>query len=60
LRVKSATLALRTLLFYQIQRRLIDSHRKLPFAVGPGCAVPVTVPDANIAAVRAAVTASVT
>ncbi len=39
-------------------RRLIDSHRRLPFAVGPGCAVPVTVPDANIAAVRHAVAAS--
>jgi uroporphyrinogen decarboxylase len=35
--------------------RLIASHRKLPFAVGPGCAVPVTVPEANIAAVRDAV-----
>lgn len=39
-------------------KRLIDSHRKLPFAVGPGCAVPVTVPDANVAAVREAVGAS--
>ena len=36
----------------------IDSHRRLPFAVGPGCAIPVTVPDDNVAAVRAAVAAS--
>jgi uroporphyrinogen decarboxylase len=41
-------------------RRLIDSHRKLPFAVGPGCAIPVSVPDANIAAVRDAVAESAT
>lgn len=45
-------------ILYDKVRRLIDSHRRLPFAVGPGCAIPVIVPDANLAAVRAAVTAS--
>ncbi len=36
-------------------KRLVDSHRRLPFAVGPGCAVPVTVPMESIQAVRDAV-----
>ncbi|GAB4321189.1 MAG: hypothetical protein Kow0074_11980 [Candidatus Zixiibacteriota bacterium] len=36
-------------------KRLVDSHRRLPFAVGPGCAVPVTVPMESIKAVRDAV-----
>ncbi|MEW5875329.1 MAG: uroporphyrinogen decarboxylase family protein [Candidatus Zixiibacteriota bacterium] len=36
-------------------RRLIDSHNRLPLAVGAGCAVPVTVPDLNYRAVREAV-----
>jgi uroporphyrinogen decarboxylase len=36
-------------------RRLIDEHRDIPFGVGPGCAVPVTAPLENIAAVRSAV-----
>lgn len=39
-------------------RRLIDEHRDIPLAIGPGCAVPVTVSDEMIAAVRAAVSES--
>jgi len=37
--------------------RLIAEHGDIPFAVGPGCAIPVTVPDENVAAVREAVDA---
>lgn len=37
-------------------RRLIDTHRGIPLAIGPGCAIPVTVPMENIQAVRDAVT----
>lgn len=42
-------------LTYEKTRRLVDSHRRMPFAVGPGCAVPVTVSRESIAAVRRAV-----
>jgi uroporphyrinogen decarboxylase len=38
-------------------KRLIADNRDLPFAVGPGCAIPVTTPHENVAAVRAAVDA---
>jgi uroporphyrinogen decarboxylase len=38
-----------------IVRRLIDGNREIPYCVGPGCAIPVTTPDENVAAVRAAV-----
>ncbi len=33
-------------------RRLVESHRDLPFAVGPGCAVPVNVPLEKLALVK--------
>ncbi len=36
-------------------RGLIDTHSEIPYAVGPGCAIPVNTPDENVAAVRAAV-----
>jgi uroporphyrinogen decarboxylase len=36
-------------------RRLVDEHSEIAYAVGPGCAIPVTTPDENVAAVRAAV-----
>lgn len=36
-------------------RRLIETHRGIPLIVGPGCAIPVTVPVENIQAVRDAV-----
>lgn len=36
-------------------RRLVDTHREIPYSVGPGCAIPVNTPDVNVAAVRAAV-----
>jgi len=36
-------------------RRLIDTNDEFPYSVGPGCAIPVTTPDDNVAAVRAAV-----
>ncbi len=38
-------------------KRLIAAGRDIPFAVGPGCAIPVTTPHDNVAAVRAAVDA---
>lgn len=36
-------------------RRLVDTNYEIPYSVGPGCAIPVTTPDANVAAVRAAI-----
>jgi uroporphyrinogen decarboxylase len=36
-------------------RRLVDSHNRLPLAVGAGCAVNVSAPDDNFRAVREAV-----
>lgn len=36
-------------------RQLIETHREIPYAVGPGCAIPVTTPAENVAAVRDAV-----
>jgi len=36
-------------------RRLIATHRGIPLAVGPGCAIPVTVPMENVQTVRDAV-----
>jgi uroporphyrinogen decarboxylase len=38
-----------------LTRNLIAEHHDIPFAVGPGCAIPVTVPMEMIAAVRQAV-----
>ncbi|MEW5701168.1 MAG: uroporphyrinogen decarboxylase family protein [Candidatus Zixiibacteriota bacterium] len=37
--------------------RLISENGDIPFAVGPGCAIPVTAPDENVAAIRRAVNA---
>lgn len=42
-------------ILHQKVRRLIDTHSRLPFAVGAGCAVPVTAPEINFRAVRDAV-----
>lgn len=39
----------------QTVRRLLDENREIPYAVGPGCAIPVATPSENVAAVRAAV-----
>ena len=36
-------------------RRLIDTHRGIPLVIGPGCAIPVTVPHENVQAIRDAV-----
>lgn len=38
-----------------IVRSLVDENHEIPYSVGPGCAIPVNTPDANVAAVRAAV-----
>lgn len=39
----------------EMARRVIEEHKNIPFALGPGCAVPVTVPMESIAAVRQSV-----
>jgi len=36
-------------------RRLVEAHADLPFAVGPGCAVPVNVPLENLEIIKDAV-----
>lgn len=36
-------------------RGLVDAHHDIPYAVGPGCAIPVSTPDENVAAVRSMV-----
>lgn len=40
---------------YEATKHLIAAHRDIPFALGPGCAIPVTTPLDNISAVRLAV-----
>lgn len=42
----------------QTVRRLVETHREIPYCVGPGCAIPVDTPEDNVMAVRTAVNVS--